>query len=54
MRTIRFHRARCRAYRLFHPRRYREGQLVEQRHQFLDIDPDLRDRHAPAPHISRA
>jgi hypothetical protein len=35
------------AYRRVHPRRYREGQLAEQRHQFLDLDPDLR-RQAPA------
>ncbi|WP_058046259.1 hypothetical protein [Streptomyces roseifaciens] len=30
-----------RLYRRLHPRRYRAGQLAEQRHQFLDLDPHL-------------
>ncbi|MEV5379775.1 hypothetical protein AB0L26_27985 [Streptomyces nondiastaticus] len=29
---------RHRFYRCLHPRRYRAGQLAEQRHQFLDLD----------------
>ncbi|MET9418969.1 hypothetical protein ABZY03_33240 [Streptomyces klenkii] len=32
---------RHRLYRRLHPRRYRAGQLAEQRHQFLDLDPHL-------------
>ncbi|MFH8787558.1 hypothetical protein [Streptomyces roseoverticillatus] len=32
---------RHRLYRCLHPRRYRSGQLAEQRHQFGDVDPHL-------------
>ncbi|MBF6045963.1 hypothetical protein GO001_12105 [Streptomyces sp. NRRL B-1677] len=42
---------RHRFYRCLHPRRYRAGQLAEQRHQFLDLDPHLirGDYTRPAP-----
>ncbi|MFH8786300.1 hypothetical protein [Streptomyces roseoverticillatus] len=42
---------RHRLFRYLHPRRYRAGQLAEQRHQFLDLDPHLvRDDYTrPAP-----
>ncbi|MBT2383002.1 hypothetical protein [Streptomyces sp. ISL-11] len=32
---------RHRLYRRLHPRRYRAGQLAEQRHQLLDLDAHL-------------
>ncbi|MFE5871678.1 hypothetical protein ACFQ6V_23940 [Streptomyces roseifaciens] len=46
---------RHRLYRRLHPRRYRAGQLAEQRHQFLDLDRHLiRDDYSRPAVITQA